>query len=156
MESLIICKSSHHGNTKKIAKVMAEILGSAIVEPREITDLDVLKVYDLIGFGSGIYGHRHQSDLLDLACRLPDLGYKKAFIFSTSWKGIGGAAKSHRVLRMKLMGKGLNVIGEFACKGFTTWGPFKLIRGVNKGKPDNEDLEGAKKFAAGLKNRIKK
>ena len=30
---LIICVSVHHGNTKKIADVMAEVLGAEMVEP---------------------------------------------------------------------------------------------------------------------------
>ena len=43
-----------------------------------------------------------------------------------------------------------NVVGEFSCRGFDTVGPFKLIGGVNKGRPDERDLENAKKFARGI------
>jgi len=43
---------------------------------------------------------------------------------------------------------------EFSCKGGDTWGPLNLFGGINKGRPDEEDLAGARAFAQGLKNKI--
>ncbi|MCK5177141.1 MAG: flavodoxin, partial [Candidatus Aenigmarchaeota archaeon] len=54
----IICISIHHGNTKKIAKAMAKVLDADILEPANI-DILSLDKYELIGFGSGIYGWKH-------------------------------------------------------------------------------------------------
>jgi len=40
--------------------------------------------------------------------------------------------------------------GIFCCKGYDTYGPFKLIGGLNRSHPDAEDIAAAKKFYAGL------
>lgn len=37
-------------------------------------------------------------------------------------------------------------MGRFSCKGFDTFGPFKLIGGVAKGHPDDRDLAAAVEF----------
>lgn len=58
------------------------------------------------------------------------------------------------LLKEKLLEKRFNVIGEFFCKGFDTWGPFKIIGGINRGRPNEQDLEKAKKFANDLKNKL--
>ena len=39
-----------------------------------------------------------------------------------------------------------SIVGEFSCKGFDTFGPFKLIGGISKGHPDKNDLDNAKAF----------
>ena len=39
-----------------------------------------------------------------------------------------------------------NVLGEFGCFGFNTFGPFKLIGGIAKGHPDDKDMAGAVEF----------
>lgn len=38
------------------------------------------------------------------------------------------------------------LVGRFSCKGFDTFGPFKLIGGVAKGHPDDRDLAAAVEF----------
>ncbi|HIE43486.1 MAG TPA: flavodoxin, partial [Candidatus Omnitrophica bacterium] len=81
MKTLIICISIHHKNTEKIAKVMAKVLEAKLLKPHKV-DINTLSRYDLIGFGSGIYYHKHHGSLLNLVERLPDLKGKKAFIFS--------------------------------------------------------------------------
>jgi len=40
---------------------------------------------------------------------------------------------------------------RFSCKGFDTFGPFKLIGGVSKGHPDEKDIAAAIEFYNGLK-----
>ena len=44
------------------------------------------------------------------------------------------------------------VLGEFSCKGYDTFGPFKLVGGTAKGHPDAQDLENARRFYRGLQN----
>ncbi len=51
--------------------------------------------------------------------------------------------------------KTFEIIGEFSCLGLDTIGPLKLVGGINKGHPDEKDLDDARKFAIGLKNRAK-
>lgn len=159
MKTLIIYISIHHKNTERIAKVMAEVLEAPLAKPREI-DINSLAEYDLLGFGSGIYFGKHHKSLLNLIDKLPNLKGKKVFIFSTS--GMSNAGNfihniRHRVshfhipLKKKLLKKGFNIIGEFDCRGFEIVGPFKLIGGICKGRPNENDLENAKSFAKKLK-----
>ncbi len=162
MKTLIIYTSIHHGNTEKIAKAMAEILDAKLIKPREV-DIDSLSEYDLIGFGSGIYFGKHHNNLLKYIDKLPNLKGKKVFIFSTS--GVSNAGNfihniRHRVshfhipLREKLVKKGFVTVGEFTCKGFDTVGPFKLIGGISKNRPNRKDLKKAIDFAEKLKKII--
>ena len=53
----------------------------------------------------------------------------------------------HKALRKKLKEKGFDVVGEFSCKGYTTYKIFKLIGGINKGHPNKDNTENAKRFA---------
>ena len=46
--------------------------------------------------------------------------------------------------------KKTDIIGKFGCKGYDTFGPFKLVGGIAKGHPDAKDLEVAVSFVAGL------
>ena len=65
MKCLIIVYSYHHGNTDKIARIMAEILNAPIKKPNEV-DIKELKEYELIGFGSGIYSEKHHEEIFKL------------------------------------------------------------------------------------------
>ena len=154
MKSLLVLYSYHHNNTEKIAQVFAKVLDAQIKTPQQVT-LEELQEYSLIGFGSGIYGAKHHKYLLDLADKLPQVANKKAFIFSTS--GIAGeakVAKDHSLLREKLQSKGYQIVDEFGCKGFNTNSFLKLFGGMNKGRPNAEDLKNAEEFASHLKHRI--
>jgi len=46
LRTLVVSISIHHGNTEKIAKVMAEILNAKIVKPSEVDADDIF--YDTI------------------------------------------------------------------------------------------------------------
>ena len=152
METLIIYISVHHANTEKIAKVMANTLDATLLEVKQ-ANASMLEQYDLIGFGSGIYFGKHHESLLDFVDKLPVLRNKKAFVFSTS--GLGKIWFIHnfdKPLREKLQRKGFDIIGEFSCRGLDTYRATKLVGGINKGRPNAEDLRQAEDFASGLKN----
>ena len=150
MKALIIYISIHQGNTKKIAEKIAEVLNAELLNPNEV-DEKTLTEYDLIGFGSGIYMGKHHKSLLNLIDKLPDMKNKKAFIFSTSGMD---SSSSHGALKNKLLEKGFNIVEEFSCKGFDKWGPFKLIGGINKGRPNEKDIIEAENLANSLKEKI--
>ena len=38
------------------------------------------------------------------------------------------------------------LLGTYGCKGFDTFGPLKLIGGIAKGHPDENDIKGAIEF----------
>jgi flavodoxin len=148
MKTMIICFSYHHKNTEKIALVFAKTFDCEVKAPVEV-DLTVLPDYGLVGFGSGISFGRHYSDLLDFADKLPMVTNKKAFIFSTSGQ-TGKTSKFHQRLREKLESKGFNIVGDFNCAGFDTYGVLKIVGGIQKGHPNEEDLKQAEYFAKGL------
>src|SRR4030042_1412237 len=150
MKSLLIVFSYHHGNTEKIARVFARVLEAEIRAPKQINPQE-LREYDLIGCGSGIYDAKHHTDLLDLADALPQVTNKKAFIFSTSsMTSTAQVAEDHSTLRGKLQSKGYSVVDEFCCKGFNTNSFLRHFGGINKGRPNAEDLRHAEKFATNL------
>jgi flavodoxin len=154
MKSLLVVISIHHNNTGKIADVMAKVLDAKIKKPQDINP-EELQEFDLVGFGSGIYGEKHHQNLLDLVDKLSQVTNKKAFIFSTSAiLGKTKVVKDHSMLREKLQSKDYIIVDEFACKGFNTNSFIKYFGGMNKGRPNEEDLKKAEEFALNLKQKI--
>jgi len=154
MKSLLVLFSYHHNNTEKVANVFAKVLDAQIKAPQQINP-EELQEYTLIGFGSGIYGGKHHKLLLDLADTLPQITNRKAFIFSTSaMTGKAKVAKDHSLLREKLQSKGYTIIDEFSCKGFNTNSFLRYFGGMNKGRPNAEDLKHAEEFAQNLKQNL--
>ena len=155
MKSLLVVFSYHHNNTEKIADVFAKVLDAPIKTPKKVNP-EELQEYDLVGFGSGIYGEKHHESLLDLADKLPQVYERKAFLFSTS--GITGEAKTtedHSSLGEKLQSKGYKIVDEFQCVGFNTNSFLKYFGGMNKGRPNAEDLKHAETFALNIKQNLK-
>lgn len=151
MKALIIYMSVHHGNTKKIAGVMADVLEAELLKPHEV-DPDSVSEYDLIGFGSGIYFWKHHVKLINIVSKMPYSEGKKAFIFSTS--GVKKGYIYHRHLRRKLLNKGFDIIGEFSCVGYDTYSVLKFIGGINSGRPNKGDLKKAEDFAEKVKSKL--
>jgi len=159
MKSLVVVFSYHHKNTEKIANTLANVLDASVKTPQQVTPEEIAE-YDMIGFGSGIYGAQNHASLIELAGRLPHADGRKAFIFSTY-----GAPEAmfrgerlrdfirdnHAALREKLQSRGYTVIDEFSCPGLNTNSFIKYFGGVNKGRPDAEDLRHAEEFAGNLK-----
>jgi flavodoxin len=151
--SLLVLVSYHHNNTQKIAKAFASVLDAPIRVPQEVSP-EELQQFDLIGFGSGIYDGKQHKDLLDLADRLPSVDGRKAFLFSTSFDRRIELINSS--LRKRLESKGYVIVDEFNCGGFNTNSFLKFFGGINKGRPDSEDLRHAEEFAQGLKQKMDK
>jgi len=157
LRSLVVVFSYHHGNTRKIADAVAKVLGAEVKTPREVKPEEIAE-YDLIGFGSGIYSAKHHASLLDLVDRLPKVAGKKAFIFSTYGApavAAGGdfVKNNHSQLRKKLKAKGYEVSREFACAGWNTNVFLKYFGGLNRGRPNAEDLKNAEMFARKMKEK---
>jgi flavodoxin len=154
MKALMIHISVHHGNTERVAVTMAMILDADLVQVNQV-DTNMLERYDLIGFGSGIYFGKHHESLLDFVDKLPVVKNRKAFIFSTSGlRKIPFVHDFDKPLRKKLQRKGFDVSGEFSCRGLDTYRATKLVGGINKGRPDANDLKQAEDFARGLKDSL--
>ena len=159
MKSLVVVFSYHHKNTEKVAKSIAKVIDAPVKTPHEVIPED-LREYDLIGFGSGIYSAKHHQSLLDLADKLPQVTGKKAFIFSTygapaAFAGREFVEKNHSQLREKLKAKGYTVLGEFGCAGWNTNSFLAYFGGLNKGRPNAEDIRNAEEFARNMQEKTR-
>jgi len=153
MKTLIIYNSIHKSNTEKIAKAMAEELNAEVVKSFEVKNYD-MDEYDLIGLGSGIYFGKHHVSILNLIDKLQNISNKRFFIFSTSGMSESVFNNFNKPLKDKINDKGGKIISIFDCRGHDSIGPLKYIGGLNKGRPNEKDIEKAKAFAAGLKPKI--
>ena len=143
MRKAIVYASVHHGNTEKLVKSIAEECRVDLIDVVKQPDAD-LGSYDMIGFASGIYFSKFHQSILDFAEKnLPD--NKKAFLLCT----YGGSA-NYKSIEQILRKKHSKVLGKFGCKGYDTFGPFKLIGGIAKGHPDEDDIKNAVEFVNGL------
>jgi flavodoxin len=159
LRSLVVVFSYHHRNTEKIANACANVLGAEVKTPQQVKPEEIAE-YDLVGFGSGIYSATFHPSVLDLADRLPHVAGKRAFLFST----YGAPAfianrefieKNHQQVREKLQEKGYAIIGEFGCAGWNTNSFLKFFGGLNKGRPNAEDLTNAEVFARDMKEKAR-
>jgi len=152
LRSLLVVVSVHHGNTRKVAERMALELGARVVEPEEITAEEVLE-YDLFGLGSGIFFGRFHKRILDFVNRLPSGRGKRAFVLSTS--GLGQSSYNE-FLATLLRNKDFQVVGSFACRGYDTFSLLRVFGGINRGRPNEDDLKASGLFAAKLREEMEK
>ena len=143
MRTVIVYASVHHGNTEKLVKRIAEECQVDLIDAVKQLDAD-MSDYDMIGFASGIYFSKFHQSILEFAEKnLPN--DKKIFLICT----YGGSA-NYKSIEQILDEKRSKVIGKFGCKGYDTFGPFKLVGGIAKGHPDEEDIKNTVEFVKGL------
>jgi flavodoxin len=147
---IIVCISVSHGNTRRVADSMAQVLGARVVSPEQADPAELADA-DLIGFGSGVFYGRLHPRLTGFVKALPR-GRGRAFVFATSGLPEVPLAPFTRPLVRLLEGKGFKVDGSFSCRAFDTWTPFKLVGGINKDRPNLGDLTAARAFAEQLRN----
>jgi flavodoxin len=153
MKTMIVCVSLSHGNTKKVARAIGEVLDARVVEPEEVT-AEELATCDLVGFGSGIYAMAFHPRLRRFVRSLPPVEGQKAFVFATSGSRELWVWPFTGPLRLLLESKGYDVVDTFSCRGFDTLLPLRLVGGINKGRPNAADLDAARAFAATLRDRV--
>lgn len=145
MKTAIVYYSRHHGNTRKLVDALAAEQDITAIDAAGTASLD-LTGYDLVGFASGIYFSKFHKTVLDFAqANLPE-GKPVFFLFTCGSKKDSYTKAITRVVSEHHA----RVLGQFGCLGYDTYGPFKLIGGVAKGHPDEADLEGVRRFFAGL------
>lgn len=143
MNTAIVYYSKHHENTKKLLDAIKAQSSD------EITLIDVTKTssadlsgYDRIGFASGIYYSKFEKRVLAFAkqCLPKD---KEVFFIYTYGAEKNGYTKA---IREAIADKNAKILGEYGCFGFNTFGPFKLIGGIAKNHPTNEEIASAVQF----------
>lgn len=141
MKTAIVYYSEHHGNTKKLL--------DAIAKENEVTLIDATKErnpqlteFDRIGFASGIYYSKFHKSVLKIAEECLPNGKQSFFIYT-----YGAEKKGYTSAIASAVAKhNTDVLGEYGCYGFNTFGPFKLIGGIAKGHPNSSDLADAVAF----------
>ncbi|MBP3196658.1 MAG: flavodoxin [Butyrivibrio sp.] len=146
MKTAIAYYSKHHGNTKKVLDAIKEYDPEVVFI--DVTDRHEVNLtgYDRIGFASGVYYSKFADQVLNFArVNLPP--QKDVFFIATAgnpmelyFSSIANIAKDKRCREL----------GRFQCKGFDTFGPFKLVGGIQKGHPDEKDLQEAVEFYQNL------
>ena len=145
MKTAIIYYSEHHGNTKKLLDAIAAQQEVTLVNITEEPAAD-LSGYDRIGLASGIYYSSFAKPLLAWAeNHLPE--GKEVFFIYTHGAPKGDFLKAVRRITEQ---KNCREAGEYHCQGFDTFGPFRLVGGIAKGHPTEEETAGAVSFYGSL------
>ena len=147
-KTAIIYASKHHGNTYKLVKAISNKYDIFLIDAEILHDAD-LSSYDLIGFASGIdFGKFYSSVERFLKDNLPK--NKRVFFLYTCAKK---NSKFTEYMKKEALEKGAVIMGEYGCRGYNTYGPWKVIGGMNKNHPSQEELEEAIHFYESLLNK---
>ncbi len=144
--------SSHHGNTKKILDALKEADPDLVlidVTKRREADLTV---FDTVGFASGIYYLKYAEQVLNFA-RVNLHPYTNVFFIATAGNPTGGIFNAISDITKE---KHCTELGRFACPGFDTFGPLRLVGGIQKGHPNENELKQAVEFYQELYSEQKK
>lgn len=145
MKTALVYFSTHHGNTKKIVEAISAENEITLIDVTAQTNFDLSGFYR-IGFASGIYYSSFSKQILSFAeNNLPE--GKEVFFMNTC-----GAPRGNYfdAIRKITTAKRCREIGTYQCLGFDTFGPFKLVGGIAKGHPTEEEIKSAVKFYEGL------
>ncbi len=141
MKTAIVYVSKHHGNTKKLVDAIAAKEEVTLIDGTSQKEIN-LEEYDLIGLASGVAFGKYYPQMLEfIKNNLPD--NKNVFFIYTA----GDPRKMYDAAAKAICErKNCKSLGTYFCKGFDTFGPFKLVGGISKGHPSQEEIEGAVEF----------
>jgi flavodoxin I len=124
---------SKGSNTRKLADAIARELG---VKAAEIKTASIDPAADIIFLGSGCYGSKPGKEMMKFIEK-NDFSGRKVALFGTSG---GNAGLEVDLMAAALKHKGATILGSYHCKG-------KAFLLFSTGHPNQEDLDGARKFA---------
>ncbi len=140
-KTVIIYASTHHGNTRKLIEAISEKYQIDIIDATEQKFAN-LSEYDLIGFASGIdFGKFYDAVEQFLKDNLPE--NKAVFFMYTCARDDKDFTYTMRTEAMK---RHALLMGEYGCRGYNTYGAWKVIGGMNKHHPTKKELDGAVQF----------
>ena len=145
MKTAICYYSRHHGNTLAVLDAMTE---GCDVDLIDVTARMAVRLhqYDRIGFASGIYFSKFSPVVVNFARQYLPEGREVFFVYTYGAPKVSLPGNITATVKEK----GCRILGQFGCRGYDTFGPFKLIGGLAKGHPDAQDLKKAKQFFEGL------
>ena len=139
----IVYSSTHHGNTEKVLNKIKEKFPETVLIKAGDFNPDDFNRYEAIGFASGIFYFKFAKPVDKLFERALVSGVQNLFFIYTAGAVNAGFEKT---LRKKTEQSGKICMGIFGCKGFDTFGPLKLIGGLNKNRPNEKDFKNAIDF----------
>lgn len=143
---IIIYASMHHENTYKLVKAISDKYKVEMIDATKHTDVN-LQEYDVIGFASGIdFGKFYEAIENFAKVNLPNK--KQVFFLYTCAMERKGFTDSMKEIAME---REATILGEYGCKGYNTYGPWKLIGGMNKNHPNECEIMSAVKFFEKIK-----
>ncbi len=140
-KTVIVYESTHHKNTLKLVHAICEEYPIDTIDVTQTEKAD-LSGYELIGFASGISFSQFYKRIRAFAeeC-LPE--NKDVFLLYTCGIDKERFTESMKEIIKRKSGK---FLGQYGCLGFDTFGPMKLIGGINKKNPTDEEIEKAVVF----------
>jgi len=146
----IVYTSLHHKNTERLINGIKNRYDITLIDASANKKAD-LNNYDIIGFASGIeYGKFYNCVEKFLNNNLPE--NKKVFFIYTCAKDNPRFTDSIKNASSK---KKATILGQFGCKGYNTYGPLKLIGGINRTHPDDTDVKQAITFITSVIEKYK-
>ena len=145
MKTAIVYYSQHHGNTKKLIDAIAADHEVRLIDVTKEPSVD-LSEYSRIGFASGIYYGSFAKQLLSFAQEcLPE--NRDVFYLFTHGAPKGDFLKAIREIADR---KKCRELGSYHCRGFDTFGPFRLVGGIAQEHPTDAEIRGAADFYLSL------
>jgi len=139
---------SRSGNTKRLATAIADELGVKAQHIRSVTSLPEGDLF----IGSGLYFMR-PAKLVRKFIQNNDFGGRRVALFGTSASGIGVETTWMKWL---LKRNGAVITGNYYCAGRFFWRVAGRFFFVRKGRPADEDIEKARRFARSIRNGLQK
>lgn len=145
MKTAICYYSRHHGNTLQVLQAMAQ---GQDVDLFDVTARAAVRLegYDAVGFASGIYYGRFHEAVIRFARQYLPVGKDVFFVYTCGSLKAAGTKE----IAAAAAEKGARLLGQYGCRGFDTFGPFKLVGGIAKGHPDAAELQEAAAFYRAL------
>lgn len=138
----IIYISTHHQNTEKVVKSMAEEVKADLIHLNDINKVNIAD-YDVIGFASGIYFSSFNPAIKKIIKDSIFLENQKIFLTYTC--GVNCINYANGIEKI-LKNKQCKYCGCFSCNGYDTYGIFGKFGGIKKGRPNENDLKNAREF----------
>jgi flavodoxin len=138
MADIAVFVDSRGGNTKKVADAIAEELGITVGDITAPLPDDA----KILFLGSGTYVGK-PGEAMTKFIGSGTFSGRRVAIFGTSG-GLAGAQNMIAVITDALTQKGATILGSYHCRGKTFL--------INRGRPNQEDLDNAKKFAREMVN----
>ena len=135
-KTVIVYASKHHGNTYKLVKAISDRYEIAMIDATKETSAN-LQEYDIIGFASGIDFGKFYLEIENFARQNLPFQKEVFFLYTCAMERDGFTD----VIKEIALEKDAVILGEYGCKGYNTYGPWKLIGGMNKSHPTENEIQ---------------